>query len=107
MTHIRFAIVTSGARNLDQVRRFLPSNYIASTSQEGAIVIEGEDNAGWTLDGYVIPRLASGLIYAREIYSDESLPICDEFNTQRQGACNSVLTEDGYCWNSRHHGSSH
>jgi hypothetical protein len=30
-------------------------------------LIEGEDNAGWTLDGYVIPRLASGLIFAKEV----------------------------------------
>ena len=36
-------------------------------------VIEGEDKAGWGLDTYVIPRYASGLIYATEI--DLSHPI--------------------------------
>jgi hypothetical protein len=30
------------------------------------VVIEGEDVAGWSLDGYVIPRLASGLLSAKE-----------------------------------------
>lgn len=103
MTHIRHAIVRSGARSLDQVRRFLPSNYIASCSQDGHIVIEGEDNAGWTLDGYVIPRLASGLIYAVEF--DEEPPICDAFNVQRQGACNAVLDGD-WCPDNRHHGEA-
>jgi hypothetical protein len=36
-------------------------------------VIEGRDNSGWTLDGYVLPRLASGGMYGREI--DLSHPI--------------------------------
>jgi hypothetical protein len=31
------------------------------------ILIEGYDRAGWTLDGYVIPRLGSGLIFAKEV----------------------------------------
>lgn len=103
MTHIRHAIIRSGARDLEQVQRFLPSNYIASTTQDGHIVIEGEDNAGWTMDGYVIPRLASGLIYAVEF--DHEPPICDAFNTQRQGACNTVLHE-GWCPNNHHHGDA-
>ena len=30
-------------------------------------VIGGYDNAGWTLDGYVIPRLQSGLYFAKEV----------------------------------------
>jgi hypothetical protein len=31
------------------------------------VAIEGRDCLGWTLDGYVIPRLMSGLIRAEEI----------------------------------------
>ena len=31
------------------------------------ITIFGTDSAGWTLDDYVIPRLASGMIYATEV----------------------------------------
>jgi hypothetical protein len=34
-------------------------------------VIGGEDARGWTLDGYVIPRLASGLLFADERRSYE------------------------------------
>lgn len=52
------------------VKKFLPSNY---TAKEGSgyagacIEIEGYDRAGWTLDNYVIPRLASGMIIAKEL----------------------------------------
>lgn len=35
--------------------------------EDGTVVIVGEDNAGWTLDGYVNPRLGSGMIWAKEI----------------------------------------
>lgn len=51
----------------DTVARYLPGNYEVVAEGQTMIVIEGEDNAGWTMDDYVIPRLASGLIYAREI----------------------------------------
>jgi hypothetical protein len=50
---------------LRRVKRFLPSNYDAVIINDG-ILIAGNDSAGWTLDGYVIPRLASGLIFAKE-----------------------------------------
>jgi hypothetical protein len=49
------------------VRAYLPSNYTARQDESGATLIEGTDNAGWTLDGYVIPRLASGMIFATEV----------------------------------------
>lgn len=56
---------------LHTVQAYLPSNYSASYSFDNeTIIIVGHDNAGWTLDGYVIPRLASGLITAREVTSD-------------------------------------
>jgi hypothetical protein len=62
----RTAIVT-GTQDLRAVRAYLPSNYQAvADSDTGLITISGRDNAGWTLDGYVIPRLASGLITAKE-----------------------------------------
>lgn len=67
----RRAIVKSpSGGQLDTVRSYLPSNYTASVTigtEGGDILIEGYDRAGWTLDDYVIPRLASGLIAAREI----------------------------------------
>lgn len=64
---MRKAIVMHDER-LRRVQRFMPSNYSARYDEdEGAIVIEGEDAHGWTLDGYVLPRLASGMIYAKEL----------------------------------------
>lgn len=82
----RYALVTTTS-DRDNVQAYLPANYhVVWTGEhpdvtEGlhgrvgwkATVIAGRDNAGWTLDGYVIPRLASGLISAKEI--DLSHPI--------------------------------
>jgi hypothetical protein len=31
------------------------------------VLIGGRDESGWTLDGYVLPRLASGMYYGSEI----------------------------------------
>lgn len=65
---VRVAEVVGGARSVDEVRAYMPRNYrVIDRGADMAILIEGEDVAGWTLDGYVIPRLASGLIFAREI----------------------------------------
>jgi len=59
------ALVTTDTP-LETVRNYLPSNY--SAHKLGHIIyIMGEDVAGWTLSGYVIPRLSSGLIVAREL----------------------------------------
>lgn len=54
---------------VEEVQAYLPSNYhvLHSQTSESAIYIAGQDSAGWTLDDYVIPRLASGLICAREV----------------------------------------
>jgi hypothetical protein len=65
----RYALVTHGA-SLETVQRYLPANYIAR-EVSGQVVILGNDNAGWTLDGYVIPRLQSGMIGAREVSDEE------------------------------------
>ena len=63
----RLAIVTGGlSADLATVEQYLPSNYEAK-EVDGLIVIGGTDRAGWTLDGYVIPRLQSGLIVAVEM----------------------------------------
>jgi hypothetical protein len=87
-TTTRVAIVTGGADSLDQVQRYMPSNYQARTVfaqtsgkflDEGfpqgvyahVILIVGHDVAGWTMDDYVLPRLASGLIFATEITDGE------------------------------------
>ncbi len=75
----RHAVIRGhGHDKIDTVRRYLPSNYSADTDG-GSIFIHGEDVAGWTLDGYVIPRLASGLYFAREIKAVDDLVAGDTF----------------------------
>jgi hypothetical protein len=83
----RYAIVRN-ARGRSEAEAYLPDNYRVVHEGEAeerkdpawkrptkrpVFVIEGEDRFGWTLDGYVIPRYASGLIFAEEI--DLSHPI--------------------------------
>lgn len=66
----RYALVSG---NLDTIRRYLPNNYTANVlgTFDRRVLITGHDEHGWTLDGYVIPRLASGLYFAREVDADE------------------------------------
>ena len=90
----RYAIVRS-ARRRSEAEAYLPDNYrviheaierherFSAVAPGGKVftdhlvfVIEGTDNAGWTLDDYVIPRYASGLIQCEEI--DLSHPIMKE-----------------------------
>lgn len=53
------------------IARYLPDNYEVVGSGEDRtgpyVVIAGEDRYGWTLDGYVIPRLQTGLYSCDEI----------------------------------------
>jgi len=74
---MRYAMV-SGARSGDEVAAYLPRGYEVyghrfPNGPTGRIVVLicGEDDAGWTLDDYVIPRLASGLMGCKEIISDD------------------------------------
>lgn len=64
----RYAVAR--ANSVEDVEQYLPENYsvvhISPNPSGEDVVIAGEDVAGWTLDGYVLPRLASGLIWARE-----------------------------------------
>lgn len=84
----RYALVSLKGTSGEQIARYLPANYektafvphanaIDDSDYEGCygpcVLIEGEDVAGWTLDGYVLPRLGSGMIVGREI--DLSHPI--------------------------------
>jgi hypothetical protein len=66
MENHRHAVINGQVDRLETIRRYLPSNYFAD-SDGGSVFIHGVDSAGWTLDDYVIPRLASGMYYAREI----------------------------------------
>jgi hypothetical protein len=64
---------------LAAIAAYMPGNYDvieARFEQDGigwVVFIEGEDNAGWTLDDYVLPRLASGFYFGREV--DATVPI--------------------------------
>lgn len=56
----------------EAIPAYLPDNYgivRVETLENGKkqVTIQGEDRAGWTLDGYVLPRLASGLHFGKEV----------------------------------------
>ena len=73
----RYALVRGNAISKERIAVYMPGNYEVMYEGEFAgetvVVIGGRDSAGWTLDGYVIPRLASGLWWADEI--DLSHPV--------------------------------
>ncbi len=67
----RFAVACGGS--VEEIAAYLPDNYEVisdhAANPDGSrinCVIGGYDYLGWTLDGYVIPRFASGLIPCRE-----------------------------------------
>lgn len=63
----RFATVR-GADNEKHLDAYIDgTDYEIIGRMDDVFIIAGEDVAGWTLDDYVIPRLASGLIFAEEI----------------------------------------
>lgn len=68
---LRYAVVGSPVEN---VRPYMPANYDAHELDAGRYptsFLVGADVAGWTLEDYVIPRLASGLHFAREVTREE------------------------------------
>lgn len=68
---IRIAIAHTGKAQRE-VAQYLPANYsiIGRSLDNENTIIAGRDNAGWTLDAYVIPRLGSALIHCEEITAD-------------------------------------
>ena len=64
---VRVAIADTGKSK--EVAQYLPNNYqvIGRTLDNTGTIIIGVDDHGWTLDGYVIPRLATGLIHVEEV----------------------------------------
>ena len=83
MTNRIAEVYLHGNITAEVVAAYLPQNYkivaiVTGTEEETEkfsgtagkpckAIIAGVDNHGWTLDGYVIPRLGSGLIAAKEI----------------------------------------
>jgi len=73
----RYAVIKGSGISEDAVDAYLPFNYKVAASGVGedgrdAVVIRGEDDSGWTLDDYVLPRLASGLYFGAEITAHEA-----------------------------------
>ena len=69
---MKLAIVRN-AHDTEEVAASLPANWEVigvfhpDPDEKPLVLIGGTDEAGWTLHGYVIPRLASGLLYATEL----------------------------------------
>jgi hypothetical protein len=66
----RYARVTRSKMDTDPreaVGNYLPANYRVLDVLAHDVLIAGEDNCGWTLDDYVLPRLASGLRFGEEV----------------------------------------
>jgi hypothetical protein len=61
---MRYALVASDAPG---IAAYLPGNSRILGAVDGQAVITGRDHAGWTLEGYVIPRPGSGLYFTTEI----------------------------------------
>jgi hypothetical protein len=72
-TPMRYALVSANAGQTDQIAAYMPGNYkvLGRTPIKGTntvqVLIGGRDVAGWTLDDYVLPRLASGMYYGDEV----------------------------------------
>ena len=62
--HTRRAVVHT---DNSSVAAYLPSRYKVTKVEDGKTYIEGIDFHGWTLDGYVIPRLLSGNMLCDEL----------------------------------------
>lgn len=51
-------------RTASEVAALLPSNYRVTGDVKSWVIVQGMDNAGWTAEGYVIPRLGSSMLHA-------------------------------------------
>lgn len=66
----RYAKVYGGSQNT--VAAYLPEGYaVLDVHDDGAVIVSGTDHLGWTLDAYVIPRLGSGGMFAKETTKED------------------------------------
>lgn len=67
---MKYAIIKGNHATQEQVQDYLPSNYnVVHVDPNGqGVLIAGEDDHGWTMDEYVLPRLASGLMPGKEVW---------------------------------------
>jgi hypothetical protein len=63
----RYALVAGLKATPEVVGRYLPRNYKVLGTTTHGVVIQGTDEAGWTFETYVAPRLGSGLMRAVEV----------------------------------------
>lgn len=108
----RYAMVRGLNCKPEIVSQYLPSNYQVEgvaldrpfatdpSYTESVVIIGGRDNHGWTLDRYVIPRLASGLMRADEI--DLSHPVMQQLPAFRRSHENQHCNPDGLLCRRRH-----
>lgn len=72
----RYALAHTRREDGSDIENYLPHNYsvlgVLTGDRYDQALIEGTDDAGWTMEDYVIPRLGSGLIGCREITGDEA-----------------------------------
>lgn len=72
----RYALIRTTSPDAGRVvAAYLPDNYYVTYTGDDCIIVSGDDSSGWTLNDYVIPRLASGNIIAQEINFNEALEI--------------------------------
>jgi len=83
---IRYAIVsvpegTDVHRLTRTIERYTPHNYgavaVVHPNGEYAVLVLGVDVAGWTMQDYVAPRLASGNYGSREITPAEAAELAE------------------------------
>ena len=61
-------VATCATSDVQDVAQYLPPQYnVIGKTLEGQVIIVGVDHLGWTLEGYVIPRLGSALIHCTEL----------------------------------------
>jgi hypothetical protein len=65
---MKYALITGTS---DQIRPYLPGNYDVLVERDipnvGTVTLIGGQDTSWTMEHYVLPRLASGNYFAREI----------------------------------------
>jgi hypothetical protein len=104
---MRYALVTLTWER-DNPEPYMPGNYqvlyvrphpdtppvgITTGPRDGwrQALIAGDDNAGWTLDEYVIPRLASGGMYATEVTAEVAKEVICHDLPRYEHDCESCL----------------
>ena len=57
--------------DIERVQAALPKNYWVLFTRGDHMMVTGEDDHGWTADGYVLPRLSSNILAARLITPEQ------------------------------------